>query len=307
MVEKIKSKILITGINGMLGQDLVKIFNPEHELYGIDINQGKLSDNKVFSTDISDRKSLDAVFAEIKPWLVIHAAAFTNVDAAETEKALAKAVNVTGSENIAFLCKKYQAKLVFISTDYVFNGRKQTAYIESDMPDPLNYYGQSKLAAELYINKYLSDYLIVRTSWLFGINGKNFVKAIKNKAMQDGALKVVNDQIGSPTYTLNLAQGLYWLIKKVFQDNSDPSNYGIYHLSNSGQCSWYEFAQEILKLTGIKASIEPVDSDYIMRPAKRPAFSVLDKSRFEKVTGKKLCLWPEALAQYLKQEKNQSV
>ncbi|MFH1061350.1 MAG: dTDP-4-dehydrorhamnose reductase [Candidatus Omnitrophota bacterium] len=307
MVEEIKAKILITGINGMLGQDLGEIFNSDYELFGIDINKDKASKNKVFPADITDRKSLDLIFAQIKPWLVIHAAAFTNVDAAETQTEQAKAVNVTGTDNIAFLCQKYQAKLVFISTDYVFNGKKGSAYIESDMADPLNYYGHSKLAAEQCISKYLSDYLIVRTSWLFGINGKNFVKAIINKAKQDGALKVVDDQIGSPTYTLSLAQGLYWLIKKVFHLNPDPANYGVYHLTNSGQCSWYEFAREILELSNIKAVIEPVDSDYIMRPAKRPAFSVLDKSRFEKVTGKKLCLWTEALAQYLEQEKKQSL
>lgn len=289
----------------MLGHDLIKIFNPDYEIFGIDIHPDKTSKNKVFPADITDRTALESVFAEIEPWLVIHAAAFTNVDAAEAETEQAKAVNVTGSENIAFLCKKYKAKLVLISTDYVFDGKKTIPYIESDIPNPINLYGYSKLAAEQVVSKHLSEYLIVRTSWLFGLKGKNFVSTIKNKAIKDGALKVVDDQIGSPTYTVNLAQGLSWLIKQAFQLSSDQANYGIYHLSNSGQCSWYEFAQAILELSEIKAVIEPVDSDYIMRAAKRPAFSVLNKSRFEKFTGKKLCPWKEALSQYLLEEKNQ--
>ncbi|MBU1087391.1 MAG: dTDP-4-dehydrorhamnose reductase [Candidatus Omnitrophica bacterium] len=306
MMGKIKKKILITGIQGMLGQDLSQVFDSDYEVYGIDINPDT-DKPRVFLADITQRKDLEALFLQIKPWMVIHGAAFTNVDLAESEQEQAKAVNVLGTENIAFLCQQYNAKLIFISTDYVFDGNKKTAYIETDKPYPLNYYGCSKLAAEQRVAACLTEYIIVRTSWLFGTKGKNFVKAIVNKARADGDLKVVNDQIGSPTYTLSLAQALFWLTKSVFQSESEQSSYGIYHVSNSGQCSWFEFAQAILELTGIKAKLEPVDSDYIARAAKRPKFSVMDKSRFEKITGKKLCLWKQALEQYLSQEKNQVV
>ena len=290
----------------MLGQDLSQVFDSDYEVYGIDINPDT-DKPRVFLADITQRKDLEALFLQIKPWMVIHGAAFTNVDLAESEQEQAKAVNVLGTENIAFLCQQYNAKLIFISTDYVFDGNKKTAYIETDKPYPLNYYGCSKLAAEQRVAACLTEYIIVRTSWLFGTKGKNFVKAIVNKARADGDLKVVNDQIGSPTYTLSLAQALFWLTKSVFQSESEQSSYGIYHVSNSGQCSWFEFAQAILELTGIKAKLEPVDSDYIARAAKRPKFSVMDKSRFEKITGKKLCLWKQALEQYLSQEKNQVV
>ncbi len=307
MVEKIKEKVLITGIKGMLGHDLYQVFSPDYEVCGIDVNSDKTNQGQIFSADITDLESLEKTFSKLKPWLVIHSAAFTNVDAAESEQEQAKSVNVLGTKNIALLCQKYNSKLVFISTDYVYDGSKTSAYLETDTPNPINYYGQSKLEAEQSIGEYISEYIIVRTSWLFGSNGKNFVKAIINKANQDGELKVVADQIGSPTYTLNLAQGLSWLISSVFQLAPDQSKYGIYHLTNSGQCSWFEFAQEILRKTKIKAAIDPVDSDYVKRAAKRPKFSILDKSRFEKVTGKKLCQWQEALEQYLLQEKNYTI
>jgi len=291
----------------MLGQDLSQVFDLDYEVYGIDINPAGDGKSRFFSSDITDRKALELLFSQIKPAMVIHGAAFTNVDLAETEPEQARAVNVLGTENIAFLSNKYNAKLIFISTDYVFDGNKTTPYLETDIPNPISYYGRSKLEAEQCISKYLTEYIIVRTSWLFGINGKNFVKAIINKARNDGALKVVNDQIGSPTYTLNLAQGLFWLIKAVFETEPEMSKYGIYHLTNSGQCSWFEFAQAILEITQIKASLDPVDSNFIARAAKRPKFSVLDKSRFEKITGKKLCVWKQGLEQYLLQEKNQAV
>jgi dTDP-4-dehydrorhamnose reductase len=304
MVEEAKKKILITGINGMLAQDLISVLSPDYDLYGLDMAGLNTGDFCFYEADITKIDDLITVFKQINPWLVIHAAAFTNVDLAESEQDKARAVNVQGSENLAKICSQFKAKLVFISTDYVFDGKKKAPYLTTDQTCPVNFYGQTKLAAEKAISSILDEYLIVRTSWLFGVHGKNFVKAIRTKAVKDGKLYVVNDQIGSPTYSVSLAQALALLIKKIFSENNNPENYGIYHVTNSGQCSWYDFAGLILEFSNIKAELEPVGTDFAKRAAKRPEFSVLDKSRFKAVAQTELCSWQDALRQYLKQEEN---
>jgi dTDP-4-dehydrorhamnose reductase len=198
-------------------------------------------------------------------------------------------------------CRRYNAKLVYISTDYVFDGENESAWQENDRTNPLNAYGRSKLKGEEYVQSLLTEYLIVRTSWLFGSHGKNFVATIIDKAAQLHQLQVVNDQRGSPTYTVSLASALNILINKVFLSGTAAEHCGLYHISNAGNCSWYEFARTIVEAAKLSAAVIPVDSATFKRPAKRPRRSILDTGRYERVTGQKLCGWQEALRGYLAQ------
>ncbi|MFH1093784.1 MAG: dTDP-4-dehydrorhamnose reductase [Candidatus Omnitrophota bacterium] len=299
MVDEAKKRILITGINGMLGQDLAPVLESQYGIIGIDVQNLGDSNYVFFCCDITDVKGLKKVFQENNPWLVIHTAAFTDVDGCEKYPEKAEAINVQGTKNIVGLCRGHKTKLIYISTDYVFNGEKSCAYTENDATSPLNVYGRTKLLGEEAVLAGLSDGVIVRTSWLFGKGGKNFVNTIIAKSAEGDALKVVNDQRGSPTYTVSLAQALKRLINEVFVSSHAGGKYGIYHVSNSKSCTWYEFAKTIIDLCNINVDVLPVESTQFIRPAKRPGRSILDNSRYEQVTKNRLCTWRQALQSYL--------
>ncbi|MDI3483436.1 MAG: dTDP-4-dehydrorhamnose reductase [Methanobacteriaceae archaeon] len=246
-------RIFITGATGMLGKDLVKT----------------LSDHKIITkrVDITILEDLLDFIGRSKPDMIIHTAAFTDVDAAESEKNKAYKVNVLGTRNVTLAASKVNAPIVYISTDYVFDGEKREGYYEFDKPNPINFYGLTKYLGEVCVRDLTNKFYIVRTSWLFGKHGRNFVKTILKLAEENEKIQVVDDQIGSPTYTLDLAKAIGKLIKK--------QAYGVYHITNSGHCSWYEFAKEVFKEADINISLEPVTSNEFKRPARRPKCSIL--------------------------------
>ncbi|MBI4846681.1 MAG: dTDP-4-dehydrorhamnose reductase [Candidatus Omnitrophica bacterium] len=300
MVEKLKKTVLITGAAGMLGHDLISELNTDFTVFGMDLLSLDYQGVNILKCDITNSKEVEVVFDDLKPWIVVHAAAYTNVDGCEQEPEKAKDINFTGTVNLVRCAKAHAAKFIFISTDYVFDGAKGKAYDIHDKPSPLNVYGSSKLAAEKFIRDNLKEFLIVRTSWLFGCYGNNFVRTIMEKAKTIPALYVVKDQVGSPTYTVTLSKAIKNLIESVFFKENSWKNFGIYHVSNSGSCSWYEFAKKIVELNNLPSEVIPVDSSYVKRPAKRPEFSILCNKRYEDVCGKKNPHWQQALEEYLK-------
>jgi len=274
-------KILVTGSKGMLATDLIKELEGIYGVTGRDIHD----------YDICDRDSAVGEIKRIKPDYVINCAAYTQVDKCETESDLAFAVNAEGVKNLALGCKQAGSMLCQISTDFVFDGKKGSSYAETDRVNPLSVYGKSKLEGEKHVQGILGDYLIVRTSWLFGRSGKNFVETISGLAKEREVLEVVDDQTGSPTFTVDLARAIKLLI--------ETSARGIYHVCNSGVCSWYDFACKISELTGGTARIVPVDSTKNPRPAVRPGYSVMDCTKFTTTTGVSLQHWEDALKEYL--------
>ncbi len=277
-------KILVTGALGMLGHDILSagLSYNNIEIKGIDINDFNLLHTEGLKNYISESQSN----------VVIHCAAFTDVDKAESMPEQTFKINSAAVRDIANVCNANQIKLILISTDYVFNGSKQTPYYEYDTPEPINIYGWSKYYAENYVRDFCNKYFIVRTSWLFGINGNNFVKTILNKAKTEKELKIVNDQVGSPTYTKDLAK---FLIELSLTDK-----YGIYHVTNSGYCSWYEFAKEILKISNKDIKLIPIESKDLVRLAKRPLNSVLHKTALMSSGFTLLQNWKLALEDYLR-------
>lgn len=274
-------KILITGSEGMLGDDIAKVLKPEYEIIPLTLEKA----------DITDNRSLNFFLANYPaPEFIIHAAAFTNVDGAEIAPEEAFKVNELGTQNLVKIAGQFQIPLLYISTDYVFDGKKTSPYLEEDAPGPLNQYGLSKLKGEEAV-KALKKYFIVRTAWLYGKNGPNFVKTMLELAQKNKELAVVNDQKGSPTYTKDLARAIGQLIK--------INDFGIYHLTNSGQTTWYHFALKIFELAKINVSVKPVTTAEFPRPAARPANSVLAPGRWQKAGFKILRPWQEALADYL--------
>lgn len=289
-----KPRVLVTGSSGMLGMDLTRELRIGYEVIGADIVRSPKSVvRRFYKADISDGKSTVSLFCKVKPDIVIHAAAWTDVDGCELDSKKAYRINTEGTKNVAIACKKVGATLVYISTDFVFDGRKKAPYKENDKTNPLSVYADSKLKGEAEVKKALKKYFILRTSWLYGKHGKNFVDTIAGKAKKAGVLKVVDDQAGSPTYAIDLARAIHVLMDKNSKD------YGIYHISNSGKVSWYEYAKTILRFSGIKAKVMPISSMELNRPAKRPVMSVMDSSKFESATGYKARSWKSALRGYL--------
>jgi dTDP-4-dehydrorhamnose reductase len=280
-------KIFVTGSRGMLGTDVMEILAADHDVLGCDLP----------NCDLLDSEQVEQVVAAYQPDAIIHTAAYTNVDQAETEQAAAQALNEIGARNIAVAARRQQARLLYISTDYVFDGAKTSPYTEDDPPCPLGVYGLTKLQGERQVQAILGarDALIVRTAWLYGHHGKNFVSAILHRAQQQPELQVVNDQIGSPTFTRDLACGLQILLER--------EGHGIFHVTNDGQCSWYDFARAILEARGLThVRVQPISTADLQRPAPRPAFSVLDTSKFVAFTGQKLQHWKQGLRSYLNHE-----
>ena len=254
-------KILITGAYGMLGSDLREVLK-NYEL----ICTGSKD------LDITDEDAVIDFISEKMPDFVINAAAYTAVDDCETHYDEAYAVNAIGPKNLAIACKKIDVPLVHISTDYVFNRRKKTPLVETDKLGPQSAYGKTKLAGEQFIQENAEKYFILRTAWLYGLHGGNFVKTMLELAESHDEITVVNDQIGSPTYSLDLAVAITNLL------NSDK--YGIYHVTNEGECSWYEFAKLIFEFSNIDVKVIPVSTEEFPRPAPRPHYSVLDNKKW---------------------------
>lgn len=272
-------KIALTGANGMLGYDIRKTFS---DLNLIPLTRGDF--------DIVDLDKSITKIKEIKPDYLIHTAAYTDVDGSELNPEKAYLLNAIGTRNLVMACEMIDCPIIYISTDYVFDGAKGEPYDEWDMPNPINKYGLSKLIGERFVTSLTNKFYIIRTSWLYGKNGKNFVNTILKLASEKEEIEVVNDQIGSPTYTCDLAVKLKELMGK---------GYGIYHITNASHCSWYEFALEIVKIKGLKTRIKPVTSEQINRPAKRPTFSVLNKTMLQLEGIKELREWQDALKEYL--------
>ena len=257
----------------MLGQDLCPILE-DVGAYVIETDVDNL--------DITNSEMTNAVINDVKPDLVIHCAAYTNVDKAEEDLETAKKINVTGTENLAKTCAKFDIPLVYISTDYVFDGSASTPLKPDAKTNPINNYGLTKLQGEEAVKKYCEKYYIARTSWLYGIHGKNFVETMLSLKDKE-ELKVVNDQVGCPTWTVELANGILKLLQKP---------YGTYHVCGSGQTSWYGFAKEIFKQSNLNVNLIPCETDEFPRPAKRPKYSVMDND--------KICRnWEVALHDYL--------
>ena len=278
--------ILLTGANGQLGTEIRHLLDERNIQYvGTDVTE----------MDITDVDSVKAVFDQVKPTVVFHVAAYTAVDQAEDEgKALNYKVNVEGTKHIAEAAENRGAKLIYISTDYVFDGMKASGeYLPEDAPNPLNEYGHAKQLGEEMVLSTSSKYYIIRTSWVFGNYGHNFVFTMQRLAKSHPRLTIVNDQFGRPTWTRTLAEFMLHLVDK-------SADYGIYHLSNDGSCTWYEFAKEILKEEVIE--IVPVTSAAFPRKAKRPQYSIMNLEKAE-ATGFKIPTWQEALKLMSRQSK----
>ena len=278
--------VLVTGVNGQLGHDVVKELTKKgHEAHGTDRN----------TLDITNEADVHSYVGKIKPDAIIHCAAYTNVDQAETDRDAAYQVNALGTKYLAQAAKEMKAKMVLVSTDYVFNGSATEPY-EVDQPtEPLGVYGETKLAGEQFLANSLEQYFIVRTAWVYGINGHNFVKTMLRLGEERGEVGVVHDQVGSPTYTVDLAALLVELI--------ETEKYGVYHATNSGVCSWYDFAVEIFKQAGLKVNVNPLTSEQYPRPAARPKYSVLSKKKIEEQGFTPLRDWKKALSAYLSETK----
>lgn len=276
-------KVFVTGVKGQLGFDVVNELEKRgHEAIGADIDE----------MDITDEESVNRVIKAAAPDAVIHCAAYTAVDAAEDNLELCRNVNARGTEHIARVCRELDIKMMYISTDYVFNGQGTRPWEPDDKREPLNVYGQTKYEGELSVEKNLTKYFIVRIAWVFGVNGKNFIKTMLNLGQTHDKLTVVADQVGSPTYTYDLA--------RLLADMIETEKYGRYHATNEGLCSWYEFACEIFKQAGMKVSVEPVTSDQYPSKAKRPMNSRMNKDKLEENGFVRLPSWQDALKRYLK-------
>lgn len=292
-------KILITGSGGMLGRQLCRVLSGKgNEISGMDIagpEAGYPAPDVFYPAGIDDPDALSRTFAKATPDVVIHAAAWTDVDGCESDPAKARSINSSGALNVAQEASKGDIPLVFISTDFVFDGNKDKPYIESDECQPLGVYAASKYGGEKAIERTLKDYAILRTSWLYGPGGKNFVDTIIHKGFENGKLRVVNDQVGSPTYTKDLALA----IKKLVEIGIKGAE--TYHVCNSGYCSWYDLAVKIKEnVPGMKnVDIEPVSAKEFARPAPRPHFSVMDNGKFSAYTGMIMRDWQEALSDYI--------
>lgn len=281
-------KILVTGVKGQLGYDVVKELNGRGiETVGVDIEE----------MDITDPFSVDRVIKEAAPDAVIHCAAFTAVDAAEENEALCRRVNAEGPRNIAKVCRELDVKMIQISTDYVFGGEGTHFWKPEDACDPQSVYGRTKYEGEIAVREILNKYFIVRIAWVFGINGKNFVRTMLNLAKTHDTIRVVNDQFGSPTYTYDLA--------KLLADMVVTDKYGVYHATNEGICSWYEFACTIFKEAGVDVKVVPVTTAEYAAKAKRPANSRMDNNKLTENGFHKLPAWQDALARYVLMLKEQ--
>lgn len=277
-------KVLVTGINGQLGFDVIKNLN-QRNIACMGTTRKEL--------DITNYAQAKKVIEDYMPDAVIHCAAYTAVDKAESEPDLCESVNKSGTETIAKICKQINAKMMYISTDYVFEGTGTQAYEIDDMPNPVCVYGKTKLLGELAVKENLEHYFIVRVSWVFGKNGNNFVKTMLRLAKEHAEINVVCDQIGSPTYTADLAVLLCDMIQ--------TDKYGIYHATNEEYCSWADFAKEIFKQAGLSAKVNAISSEQFATAAKRPLNSRLSKTSLDENNFLRLTSWQDAVSRYIKE------
>lgn len=275
-------KVLVTGVKGQLGFDVINELEKRGmEAVGVDIQE----------MDITDRTSVEQVIRQEMPDAVIHCAAYTAVDAAEENEVLCRRVNVDGTRNIAEVCKAIDSKMIYISTDYVFSGEGERPWEPEDERGPKSVYGQTKYEGELAVQELLDKYFIVRIAWVFGVNGKNFVKTMLKLAENHDTITVVNDQFGSPTYTYDLA--------RLLVDMVQTERYGIYHATNEGICSWYDFACAIFEEAGIPMNVKPVSTEEYGAKASRPANSRMSKEKLTEQGFERLPAWQDALKRYL--------
>jgi len=277
-------KILVTGVKGQLGYDVVnELTKRGHEAIGIDLED----------LDITIQEDVEVKITTWNPDAVIHCAAYTAVDAAEDNQELCMKVNATATEYIATVCKNLGIKMMYISTDYVFDGGGNRPWEVEDTCHPMNVYGESKYQGEIAVTSVLEKFFIVRISWVFGMNGNNFIKTMLRLAENRDELSVVNDQVGSPTYTYDLSV--------LLVDMIETEQYGIYHASNEGFCTWYDFAQKVFEAAGIAITVHPVTSDQFPVKAKRPHNSRMDKSKLDERGFKRLPSWQDATERYVKE------
>lgn len=273
--------VLVTGSGGQLGQAL-QFVAPEYD--GL---RFVFADSS--TGDITDSSKLQKLFLEVKPNFCINAAAYTAVDKAESEPEKATLINVDGARNLAKICSNFDCTLIHISTDFVFDGKKTTPYSEDDPTNPTGVYGQTKLDGERAIEAVGGKYFIIRTSWVYSQFGNNFMKTMLRLASERNTLSVVDDQIGTPTNAVDLAKAILIIIK-----SAKPA-YGIYNFSNEGAASWFDFASEIFRINQVSINLKPIPTEAFPTPAKRPAYSVLDKSKIMEVFGIEGVRWQDAL------------
>lgn len=275
-------RVLVTGVKGQLGHDVMnELASRGYEGVGVDVEE----------MDITDWEAVEKVMEEAHVDKVVHCAAWTAVDAAEDQVELCRKVNALGTENIARMCQRLDLPMIYLSTDYVFDGEGTRPWEPDDERHPLNVYGQTKYEGELAVEKYLEKYYIVRIAWVFGVNGKNFIKTMLRLGETHDRVTVVNDQVGSPTYTYDLA--------RLLVDMLETDKYGRYHATNEGLCSWYEFAREIFRQAGMDVEVVPVTSEEFKAKAKRPHNSRMNKDKLSEMGFERLPSWQDALARYL--------
>jgi dTDP-4-dehydrorhamnose reductase len=277
--------VLVTGSNGQLGQAIQSISDKYQEVDFVFCSSSDL--------DVTSKENCQSVFTKYKPDFCINAAAYTAVDKAESEPEKAYLINVIGAKNLAAVCKEFSTILLHISTDFVFDGTTALSvtngYTETDLPNPTGVYGQTKLDGEKAIQETFDNYFIIRTSWVYSQFGNNFMKTMLRLASERDSLSVVNDQIGTPTNAVDLAEALIKII------SSEKNEFGIYNFSNEGQCSWYDFAKKIFEVNNISINLQPIPTTSFPTPAKRPAYSVLNKSKIKNVFGVEVMYWEESL------------
>ena len=286
--------VLVTGANGQLGQSIQFIANQYPNIQFIYTDYQEL--------DITNFESCHTVFAKYKPQFCINTAAYTAVDKAESEAEKAHLINAIGPENLAKVCKEYNTILLHISTDFIFDGTSSSlsmtnGYKETDIPNPQSVYGKTKLDGELAVQKNWEKHFIIRTSWVYSQFANNFMKTMLRLASERDSLSVVNDQIGTPTYAVDLAETLVTIIQSSIIHH--PSSFGIYNFSNEGQCSWYDFAAAIFHQKGISIDLQPIPTSAYPTPAKRPAFSVLDKTKVKNTFNIEIKEWQTSLSECL--------
>ena len=283
-------RVVVTGVGGQLGYDVVKELGARgHEAIGIDVAE----------LDITDGAAVAAFFESTRPDALIHCAAYTATEKAEDEPDVCYAVNATGTQNLAKACKSIGAKMLYISTDYVFDGKGNTPFKIDDAIAPLSVYGKTKYDGEVFVRELLDAYFIVRISWVFGINGKNFIRTMLKLAEQRDTVSVVSDQIGSPTYTKDLSP--------LLCDMIESEKYGTYHATNEGYCSWFDLATETFLAAGLDMNVVPVTSDAFPSKIKRPENSRLDKSTLDKNGFSRLPDWKDAVKRYVAELKTQQI
>lgn len=292
-------KILIIGSKGQLGSQIIHIINKGKSEIGEISSKYKTAEVvgvDLEDLDITNFNEVQNFVCKLKPYIIINAAAYTSVDACESNEDIAFKVNALGPRNLAIAAEEVGSKIIHISTDYVFKGEGNVPYREYDVTNPVSVYGKSKLAGENFVRELSSKYFIVRTSWLYGYNGNNFVKTILKAGKEKGHLDVVNDQRGNPTNAEDLS---HHILKLALSEE-----YGTYHCTGIGECSWYDFASKIIEYAGIKCTVSPITSDKLTRAAKRPSYSSLDNMMLSSTVGDEMREWQEALKMFIERREN---